>query len=102
MRPTANSLMQLAFAPGAKWNDSQWQSPRMGELLKSSLSETDPDKRHGMYCEMQTLIHENSGVVIPAHPNYIDGKSSKLHGMPTVPLGQVGAGEFPEFAWLES
>jgi len=69
MRPTANSQMAIQFAPGAKWNDTYWNSDRMGELLKSSLSELDPVKRHEMYCEMQTLIHNNSGMVIPAHVN---------------------------------
>lgn len=102
MRPTANSMLAIAFAPDAAWNDTLWKNDRMTELLKTSLSETDSDKRHGMYCEMQTLVHEGSGMVIPAHPNYIDGKNSKLHGIPKVPLGQVGAAEFPEFAWLEA
>ena len=74
----------------------------MGELLKSSLSELDPDKRHAMYCEMQTLVHENSGMVIPAHVNILDGINDKVKGMPTVPLGQLGGCEWPEFAWMDA
>ncbi len=102
MRPTVNSMMSITFAPDAAWNDSQWKNERMGELLILSRSETNAQKRHAMLCEMQTLVYEKSGMVIPAHPNYIDGKSSKVHGMPTVPLGRLGAFEWPEFAWLEA
>ena len=102
MRPTANSMMAIAFAPGAAWNDTYWNNPRMGELLKLSLSETDPDKRHAHYCEMQTLIHNESGMVIPAHVNILDGISERVQGLPTVPLGQLGACEWPEFVWLSS
>ena len=100
MRPTANSQMAIQFAPGAAWNDTYWNNDRMGELLKLSLSETNPDKRHEMYCEMQTLIHNGSGMVIPAFSNINDGVASNIMGMPSVPLGQLGACEWPEFIWL--
>ena len=100
MRPTANSQMAIQFAPGAAWNDTYWNNDRMGELLKLSLSEIDPDKRHAMYCEMQTLIHEGSGMVIPAFSNINDGIADNVMGMPTVPLGQLGACEWPELIWL--
>ena len=100
MRPTANSQMAIQFGPGAAWNDTFWNNDRMGELLKSSLSETDPAKRHEMYCEMQTLIHNGSGMVIPAFSNINDGIADNVMNMPTVPLGQLGACEWPEFIWL--
>jgi len=100
MRPTANSQMGIQFGPGAAWNDTFWNNERMGELLTLSLAETDPAKRHALYCEMQTLIHEGSGMVIPAFSNINDGIANNVMGVPTVPLGQLGACEWPEFAWL--
>jgi peptide/nickel transport system substrate-binding protein len=100
MRPTANSQMAIQFGPGGNWNDTFWNNDRMGELLTLSLAETNPDKRHAMYCEMQTLIHEGSGMVIPAFSNINDGIANNVMGMPTVPLGQLGACEWPEFIWL--
>jgi peptide/nickel transport system substrate-binding protein len=100
MRPTANSQMAVQFAPGAPWNDTHWDNDRMGELLSRSLSELDPEKRHAMYCEMQTLIHENSGIVVPAFSNTNDGLANNVMGIPKVPLGPLGGGEWPEFAWL--
>ncbi|MCP4236425.1 MAG: ABC transporter substrate-binding protein [Aestuariibacter sp.] len=100
MRPTANSQMGIQFGPGAAWNDTFWNNERMGELLSLSLAETDPAKRHSLYCEMQTLIHEGSGMVIPAFSNINDGIANNVMGVPTVPLGQLGACEWPEFAWL--
>ncbi len=102
MRPTANSQLGIQFAPGAAWNDTHWNNDRMGELLRTSLAELDPGKRHEMYCEMQTLVHEQSGIVIPAHVNIIDGVNDKVKDIPTVPLGQLGACEWPEFCWLDA
>ncbi len=99
-RPTANSQMAIQFAPGAAWNDTFWNNARMGELLSLSLSETDPAKRHAHYCEMQTVIHENSGMVMPAFSNINDGIADNIMKMPTVPLGQLGACQWPELIWL--
>jgi len=100
MRPTANSQMAIQFGPGAAWNDTYWNNKSMGELLSLSLSETDPAKRHAHYCEMQTLIHNGSGMVIPAFTNINDGIADNIMGMPSVPLGQLSAAEWPEFIWL--
>lgn len=99
MRPSANIMMNLAFAPGAAWNDSLWDNERLGQLLTESRAVTDADLRKEMYCEMQTLIHENSGIVIPAHTNSLDAKSDKIEGITRMPLGPLGGSEWPEFAW---
>ena len=101
-RPTANAMMAIQFAPGVKWNDTFWNNERFGELLKMSLAETDPVKRHAMHCEMQTLVHNGSGMVIPYHVNNLDGVNDKVHGIPKQPLGGLGGCEWPEFAWLEA
>ncbi len=92
--------MAIQFGPGAAWNDTYWNNERMGELLSLSLAETDPDKRHKLYCEMQELIHNGSGMVIPAFTNMNDGVANNVKGIPMVPLGQAGASEWPEFIWL--
>ena len=102
MRPTANAQLALQFAPGGTWNDTFWNNDRFGDLLKLSLAETDPVKRHAMYCEMQTLVHNGSGMVIPYHVNSVDGVNDKVHGIPKQPLGWLGGCEWPEFAWIEA
>jgi len=99
MRPTANVMMNLAFAPDAPWNDSLWANERMGQLLVESRAVTDAGLRHEMYCEMQTLIHSESGMIIPAHRNYLDAKSDKVEGITRMPLGSLGGYEWPEFAY---
>ena len=47
-----------------------------------------------------TLIHNGSGMVIPAFTNINDGIADNIMGMPSVPLGQLSASEWPEFIWL--
>lgn len=105
MRPTANVMLNLAFAPDAPWNDTFWKNERMGKLLVEVRGVTDAAKRHEMYCEIQRLIsvgsdeHPPSGMVIMAHRNYVDAKSDKIEGIGRMPLGTLGGYEWPEFAW---
>ena len=100
MRPTANVMINLAFAPDAPWNDTLWADERIGKWLVDARKAKDPAKRHEIYCAMQTLIHEESGMVIPVHRNYVDAKSDKVEGIGRMPLGSLGGYEWPEFAWL--
>lgn len=102
MRPTANVMLNASLAPDAPWNDTYWKNDRMGELLKMIKSETDSAKRHEMMCEMQTLAHDESGMIIPAHSNVVDAHSSRVHGIPNLALGSLGAAEWPEFIWLDA
>jgi peptide/nickel transport system substrate-binding protein len=99
MRPTANVMLNLAFAPDAPWNDTFWKDKRMGKWLKEARAATDPVKRHELYCAMQTLIHDECGMVIPVHRNYLDAKSDKVEGIGRMPLGVFGGYEWPEFVW---
>ncbi len=102
MRPTANSMINLAFAPDAPWNDSLWADERIGKWLTDARSATDPALRHEIYCSMQTLINQESGMIIPAHRNYLDAKADNVQGIGRMPLGSLGGYEWPEFAWLDT
>ncbi len=99
MRPTANIMLTLAFAPDAPWNDTLWKDETFGKILKEVRGVTDPSQRHEMYCDLQRIAHDGSGMIIPCHMNYIDATASNIHGIPTVPVGVLGACEWPEFAW---
>ena len=62
--------------------------------------------RHGGWRDpglfLWCLVHNHSGMVIPAHVNVLDGISDRVQGIPNVPLGAAGAYEWVEFAWLNS
>ena len=101
MRPTATIMLDIAYHPEAPWSDTWWKSEKMGELLAKAKAETDPKNRYALQCQMQQLVRDESGVIIPAHRNIVDGKRSNVKGMPKLALGHLGANEWPEFAWLD-
>ncbi len=102
MRPTANVMMSLAFKGDAKWNETFYKSDKFDDLLVKSRAVTDPGPRKQMYCDMQEIIHNEYGCILPAHRNYVDGIASNVKGIPKVPLNAFGGAELPVGVWLDS
>jgi peptide/nickel transport system substrate-binding protein len=80
-RPVEDQMFATAYKCGAAWNDSFWCNERFDELLVKARAELDEDKRREMYWEMQDLVSNKGGVVIPMFANYVHAKTDKvMHG----------------------
>lgn len=80
-RVSENLMMTLTYSAGAKWNETFWENARFNELLVASRAETDTAKRAEMMAEMQLLIHDDGGSVVPAFANWNLALSDKVgHG----------------------
>lgn len=80
-RATEDWMFSSAFEEGVPWNDSQWgseDSARFQELLITARAELDSDKRREMYTEMQMILRDDGGVIIPMFANWVQGVSNKL------------------------
>lgn len=82
-RPTEDLMFSVAYASGAPWNDSFWDNARFNELLVAARSELDETKRRDMYWEMQDLVANQGGVVVPMYASYVMAHSDKI-GVPEV------------------
>ncbi|MDX1710160.1 MAG: ABC transporter substrate-binding protein [Rhodovibrionaceae bacterium] len=77
-RPTEDWMFSTAYAAGAPWNDSFWEHERFNKLLIEARAELDTAKRREMYVEMQRIVRDEGGVVVPMFNNYVMGLSTKL------------------------
>jgi peptide/nickel transport system substrate-binding protein len=77
-RPTEDWMFTTAYAAGAPWNDTFWEHERFNKLLVEARSELDEAKRRAMYVEMQTLVRDEGGVVVPMFNNYVMGLSTRV------------------------
>jgi len=64
-RPTENMMFSTVYASDAAWNDTHWKNARFDELLKLGRVETDQAKRRTIYVEMQRIVHNDGGTVLP-------------------------------------
>ena len=102
MRPTANIMFSISTKGDAPWNDTFWKNERFDKLLVEARGVTDPSLREEMYCEMQQLARDGTGVVVPWYANYIDARNKSVKGLTEVPLGMFGGQEWPDTVWLDT
>lgn len=77
-RPTEDQIFTTAYQSGAAWNDSKWSNSRFDELLLSARAELDEAKRRNMYYEMQQIISQDGGTVLPMFANFVFATGAKL------------------------
>lgn len=75
---TPDSIFTQAYAAGASWNDTFWDNARFNDLLVQARSELDQPLRSEMYAEMQTLVRDECGTVVPFFANDVFAVSDKV------------------------
>ncbi len=101
-RSTPDIYFSLLYASDAPWNESQYKSPKFDSMMMEARGMLDQVKRHEIYNEMQTMISEEAGTIIPAYTTNADGFSSKVKGLQPNPLGGMMGYAMAEYIWLEA
>ncbi|NVO27547.1 ABC transporter substrate-binding protein [Donghicola sp. C2-DW-16] len=101
-RPTPDILFSLLYSSDAPWNESQYKSEKFDSMLVEARGALDEDKRTSIYWEMQEMIANEAGTIIPAYISNVDAISSKLKGLAPNPLGGQMGYAFAEYVWLDS
>jgi peptide/nickel transport system substrate-binding protein len=74
-------MFALGYAPKAPWNDTYWTDTKFESLRLAASAELDDHKRGQMYGEMQRIVNEQGGALIPCFANYIMGRNASVaHG----------------------
>ena len=78
---TEDTMFTTGFAKGAAWNDTQWDHPRFNELLIQARAELDTELRSEMYREMQVILRDEGGNIVPMFANEVHARNEKIaHG----------------------
>jgi peptide/nickel transport system substrate-binding protein len=101
-RPNADVMFSQFFQSKAPWNESGWQNDQFDQLLMLARGETDDAKRSKMYADMQTLVHDHSGIGVPVFISNIDGVDQRVKGYGSNPLGGFMGYMFAEQVWLDA
>jgi len=86
-RATEDWMFSTAYEAGVPWNDSQWgneDSSRFQELLLMARAELDSAKRKEQYYEMQEILRDDGGVLIPMFANYVQAVNNRIVSPDTV------------------
>ena len=80
-RVNADVILSLAYTGDgikAGWGETHMDDPRVNKLVADARSEFDEGKRHEIYTQIQTIIHEEGGANIFAFADFLDATGSKV------------------------
>ncbi len=83
-RPSEDWMFSEVYASNAPWNDTHWKNPRFNSLLLGARAELDTDKRRSMYHEMQQLVSDDGGAIIPMFANYVMARGAGVAHEPRI------------------
>ncbi len=98
-RPTSDWMFTTAYAAGAPWNDSHFNHDQFNALLKAARAELEDDKRRQMYAEMQQIVRDEGGTIIPMFAADVFGASDKLRFGDLAANGELDGGKIAERWW---
>ncbi|WP_131196941.1 ABC transporter substrate-binding protein [Lichenihabitans psoromatis] len=101
-RPTADQMLTIAYKSDAKWNETHWKNPQFDQLLVAARTEFDEAKRKQMYGDLQKMISDDCGVVIPMFMDYLEAGAAKVKGMGPHPMFDLMGQRLGEKVWIEA
>jgi len=99
-RPTEDWMFSTAYKGGGSWNDTFWTHERFDQLLIDARAETDQAKRRAMYFEMQQIVRDEGGVVVPMFANYVFAMADKVQHGPLAGNWDMDGDKFIEKWWF--
>jgi len=80
-RPTEDWQFTEGYLSTADYNDTFWKNESFDKLLLEARGELDETKRRSMYVEMQSIVSNNGGQVVPVFAADLIASSDKMgHG----------------------
>jgi len=79
--------VQSELLPTSPYWETHWDDPRTNSLIKEALATSDEAKRTEIAHEMQTIDHEEGGLIIPFFPPVIDASVPELNGLVESKIG---------------
>ncbi|MCZ4281194.1 ABC transporter substrate-binding protein [Kiloniella laminariae] len=101
-RPTADSMLSVAYKSDAAWNDTFWKRADFDQLLIDARAELDTQRRREMYHDLQKMIHDDGGAIIPVFADFLDAGRDHVKGYAGSPDGHLSGDRAGERVWLDS
>ena len=77
-RATEDWIFSQIYAADASWNDTYWKNDKFNKLLVIARAELDPAKRRVLYVEMQQIVHNDGGLLLPLFQSDVMAYSNRL------------------------
>ena len=80
----ADQILNEVYRGGAPWNETYWNRPDFDEVLDKARKELDFEKRRDLYHQLQRILYEEGGSLIPFHVNQAIATTARVSGIQAV------------------
>jgi peptide/nickel transport system substrate-binding protein len=94
-------MLSLVYKSDAAWNESYWKRLDFDKLLLEARVELDTAKRKQMYHDLQAMIVDDGGELIPMFNNTLEAGSTKVKGFVQLPTLEMSGLRVAEKVWLD-
>jgi peptide/nickel transport system substrate-binding protein len=101
-RATEDWVFSTTYAEKAAWNDTHWKNEKFNKLLIAARAELDEKKRGEMYFEMQRLVRDEGGMIIPMFASHVEAANPKLKSDKVAGNWEFDGMKVAERWWFES
>jgi peptide/nickel transport system substrate-binding protein len=77
-RPAATQMLSVAYKSTAAWNETNWRRSDFDTLLTAAKEEIDVDKRRPYIWEMQKMLNEEGGAIIPVFQDWLEAHRPRV------------------------
>lgn len=101
-RAAATKMLEVAYSSSANWNETHWKNEQFDKLLLDAKAETDETKRKNYIWEMQRILHDEGGAIIPVFADWLDVAHEKVKGITPHGIANFNNLRLAEKAWIEA
>ena len=101
-RPSATQMLEIAYQSQAPWNESHWADAAFDALLARAQAEVDDAKRRSAVWDMQAMLTERGGTLIPCFRDWLDAHHRKVGGHTPHSGFDMDNGRIAEKAWIKA
>ncbi len=101
-RPSAIQMMEVAYWSRAGWNETHWRDAEFDALLERAKTELDQERRRQYLWQLQAILHDAGGAIIPAFRDWLDAVNARVKGYVPHTVFDLCDGRFAEKVWIEA
>ena len=101
-RAAATQMLSVPYAANAPWNETQWNNEKFEKLLADARGEIDENKRSPYIWEMQKMLHDEGGAIIPVFKDWLDAHNEKVGGHTPHGGFDMDNGYIMQKAWIKA
>ncbi|MBL0375453.1 ABC transporter substrate-binding protein [Rhizobium sp. KVB221] len=101
-RASATDMLASAYYSGASWNETHWKNDAFDKLLSDAKAEVDEAKRKTLIWEMQAMLSDQGGALIPVFSDWVDAHNIKVKGHTPHTQFDLNNGRLCEKVWLDA